>query len=127
MPGRGRPKVDKSTDFDSNREDTLAKFLLKINQGEEIDKNEISKVLILQMLRLEKEFKRLDSLESKINDLEDRTDEIDTNIDNFTSRVDSIDTVVESFKDSNDDIKHQMKLQEIQKNFMRLKTKQNLF
>ena len=69
----------------------------------------------------------MDSLESKINDLEDRTDEIDTNIDNFTSRVDSIDTVVESFKDSNDDIKHQMKLQEIQKNFMRLKTKQNLF
>ena len=54
MPGRGRPKVDKSTDFDSNREDTLAKFLLKINQGEEIDKNEIFKVLILQMLRLEK-------------------------------------------------------------------------
>ena len=119
MPGRGRPKAGKpdlSEDYDRDREGILANFLLKINNNEDIDTNQIFKVLILQMLRLEKEFKRIDSLESKMNDLEGRVDEIDTEIDNITSKVDSIDTIVESFKDSNDDIKHQIKLQEINLN-----------
>ena len=33
MPGRGRPKVDKSTDFDGNREDILAKFFAENKSG----------------------------------------------------------------------------------------------
>ena len=72
MPGRGRPKAGKpdlSEDYDRDREGILANFLLKINNNEDIDTNQIFKVLILQMLRLEKEFKRMDSLECKLNDL----------------------------------------------------------
>ena len=121
MPGRGRPKLNKdkddlSMDYEKDREGILAKFLLKIDNDEDIETKQLFKVLILQMLRLEKEFKRMDSLESKLNDLEGRVEEVDTKIDDLTSTVDSMDTVVESFKDSNDDIKHQIKLQEIEMN-----------